>query len=136
MDATFNSPRNKNMNRNYNNYNNYNNNVSRALININDIKYDLLKIAEIYDGVLQDGLGHLPIKMFSLYLNDLCKDGFIHSFELSEFVLKEHSFTYDVNVRITGDRTPKKLKIHVGLYKSAWYDLAKTMKSTLTGYHA
>ena len=128
MDATFNSTRTKNMNRT--------NNVSRALININDIKYDLLKISEIYDGVLQDGLGHLPADMYSLYLNDLCKDGFIHSFEISEFVLKEHSFTYDVSVRITGDRTPKKLKIHVGLYKSAWPELSKTMKSTLTGYHA
>lgn len=128
MDATFNSTKNKNMNRT--------NNVSRALININDIKYDLLKISEIYDGVLQDGLGHLPADMYSLYLNDLCKDGFIHSYEISEFVLKEHSFTYDVSVRITGDRTPKKLKIHVGLYKSAWPELARSMKSTLTGYHA
>jgi hypothetical protein len=130
MDATFNTTRNKTQ------YGKGAASVSRALININDIKYDLLKIAEIYDGVLQDGLGHLPADMFSLYLQDLCNDNFIHSYEISEFVLKEHSFTYDVSVRITGDRTPKKLKIHVGLYKSAWPELVQTMKSTLTGYHA
>jgi len=49
-------------------------------------------------------------------------------------VLKEHSYTYDINIQITNDRTPKKLKIHVGLYKSDWPSFASTMKNTDTGY--
>ena len=58
----------------------------------------------------------------------------MHSFEITEIVLKEHSYTYDINIQITNDRTPKKLKIHVGLYKSAWPSFAGSMKNTDTGY--
>jgi len=134
MDATFNSNnRPRYNNRNNNSYHN----VSRALININDVKYDLLKIAEMYDGLLQDGLGHLAADMFCAYLNDLRKDNWIHSFEITEMVLKEFSFTYDVNVQITGDRTAKKLKIHVGLYNSKWPEAAASCNyNKETGYHA
>jgi hypothetical protein len=129
MDATFNlnKTRVKNMNHTYHN-------VSRAMIHINDVKYDLLKIAEMYDGVLQDGLGYLAADMFCNYLEDLRNGRLIHSYEISEIVLKEQSYTYDVGIQITGDRTPKKLKIHVGLYKSAWPDLAPSMKHTESGY--
>lgn len=114
----------------------YHNQVSKALININDIKYDLLKIAELYDGVLQEGLGHMPADMFQAYLSDLRGDKWIHSFDITEIVLKEQSYTYDVSVQITEDRTPKKLKIHVALYKSPWPDLAPTMKYNGSGYVA
>lgn len=116
--------------------NQHHNSVSRALININDIKYDLLKISELYDGVLQEGLGHMPADMFQSYLSDLRADRWIHDYEISEIVLKEQSYTYDISVQITDDRTPKKLKIHVGLYKSAWPELAPTMKYTGSGYVA
>ena len=129
MDATFNLNRSKV--RTMHNNNSY---VSRAMININDIKYDLLKIAELYDGVLQEGLGHLPADMFLAYLGDMRNDRWIHSYEITEIMLKEHSYTYDVGIQITNDRTPKKLKIHVGLYKSAWPDLATTMKYNGSGY--
>ena len=128
MDATFNL----NKSRVKTTYNN--SYVSRAMININDIKYDLLKIAEMYDGVLQDGLGYLPADMFLAYLSDMRADRWIHSYEVSEIMLKDHSYTYDVGIQITNDRTPKKLKIHVGLYKSAWPDLAPTMKYNGSGY--
>jgi len=130
MDATFNLNRSKVRTV----HNNNNSHVSRAMININDIKYDLLKIAEMYDGVLQEGLGHLPADMFLTYLNDMRNDRWIHSYEITEVMLKEHSYTYDVGIQITNDRTPKKLKIHVGLYKSAWPDLATTMKYNGSGY--
>jgi hypothetical protein len=129
MDVTYNTNRNNRFNKP-----SYQNHVSRASININDIKYDLLKVAEIYDGLLQEGLGDLSAHMFSAYLQDLCDDRWIHSFEITEIVLKEHSYTYDINVQITNDRTPKKLKIHVGLYHSAWPALSKTMKNTDAGY--
>lgn len=133
MDATFNLKNNKVRTMS----NTHHHNVSRAMVHINDVKYDLLKIAEMFDGILQDGLGHLAADMFSKYLEDLKNDRWIHGYEISEVVLKEHSFTYDVNVQITNDRTPKKLKIHVGLYKSAWPDLAPSLKyNKETGYHA
>ena len=129
MDATFNLKRSKV--RTMHNNNSY---VSRAMININDIKYDLLKISEMFDGVLQDGLGHIAADMFCKYLQDMCDQRWMHSFEITEIVLKEHSYTYDINIQITNDRTPKKLKIHVGLYKSAWPSFANTMKNSDAGY--
>ena len=129
MDATFNLTRGK-----VRTMNQYHNNVSRAMIHINDIKYDLLKIAEMYDGILQEGLGHLAADMFQAYLSDLRGGEWIHDYEVSDVVLKEQSYTYDVSIQITRDRTPKKLKIHVGLYKSAWPSFASTMKNTDAGY--
>jgi hypothetical protein len=116
--------------------NQHQNTVSRAMIHINDIKYDLLKIAEIYDGVLQDGLGNLAADMFNAYLSDLRGSKWIYDYEISEIVLKEQSYTYDVSIQVTQDRTPKKLKIHVGLYKSPWPELAATMQYTGSGYVA
>jgi hypothetical protein len=114
--------------------NNYNQ-VSRAMIHINDVKYDLLKIAELYDGILQEGLGHLPADIFNLYLNDLKEQDWVFNYEINEITLKEQSYTYDMSVQITEDRTPKKLKIHVGLYKSSWPELAASkMKYTGSGY--
>ena len=129
MDATFNLTKTKirTMSQHYNQ-------VSRAMININDIKYDLLKIAELFDGILQEGLGHLPVDLFQAYLSDLRGEKWIHDYDVSEITLKEQSYTYDVSVQITNDRTPKKLKIHVGLYKSPWPDLAPTMTYTGSGY--
>jgi hypothetical protein len=108
--------------------------ISKSFISVNDIKFDLLKVAEIYDGLLQDGLGYLASDMFSKYLDDLKNDNQIYSYEITDVVLKEQSYTYDINVQITQDRTPKKLKIHVGLYKSAWPSLYSKMKYTGSGY--
>jgi len=130
MDATFNLTRTK-----VKTMNQHQNQVSRAMIHINDVKYDLLKIAELYDGVLQEGLGHMPADMFNAYLSDLRGEDWVHDFEVSEITLKEQSYTYDISVQITKDRTPKKLKIHVGLYKSPWPELAVSkMKYTGNGY--
>jgi hypothetical protein len=131
MDATFNLRKTK-----VKTMNQYQNSVSRAMIHINDVKYDLLKIAEVYDGVLQDGLGYLAADLFNAYLSDLRASKWIYDFEISEIVLKEQSYTYDVSVQVTQDRTPKKLKIHVGLYKSPWPDLYPSMKYTGSGYVA
>lgn len=131
MDATFNLKNNK-----VRTMNQYYNSVSRAMININDIKYDLLKISELFDGVLQEGLGHLPADMYQAYLSDLRGNQWIHDYEISEIVLKEQSYTYDVTIQITRDRTPKKLKIHVGLYKSPWPELYASTKYTGSGYVA
>lgn len=133
MDATFNltNTRVKKMN----NYNRDNRDTRAPSMNVNDIKYDLLKIAEMYDGLLQEGLGDLAARMFCNYLDDMCQARLVYNYEITDIVLKEHSYTYDINVRISNDRTPKKIKVHVGLYKSAWPAFSSTMKySADTGY--
>jgi len=108
---------------------NYNNNQyqpRRAGLNINHIKFDLLKISELYDGVLTDELGRLPLEFYNQYLTDLCKADMIYSYSIDNPELRAHeasgdrSFTYTVNIQSGKDRASKALKIHVGLYKSAW----------------
>lgn len=94
--------------------------ISRARIHINDIKYDLLKVAEPWDGVMFEGIEQRPLHLFRCYLQDLVSARMINSFDLPGHEVKDTSITYDVVVQITRDRTPKRIKIHVGLYKSAW----------------
>ena len=90
--------------------------MSRARIHINDIKYDLLKVAEPWDGVMYEGLEQKPLALFRSYLKDLVENKLINSFDLPGSETKDTSITYDVVVQITKDRTPKRIKIHVGLY--------------------
>lgn len=98
----------------------------RAGLNINHIKFDLLKISELYDGVLTADLGHLPLEFYNQYLTDLVKDNYIHSYTIDTPEMRMHeasgdrSFTYTINVQSAADRASKALKIHVGFYKSAW----------------
>ena len=104
--------------------------MSRARIHINDIKYDLLKVAEPWDSVMCEGVESGPLQLFRSYLKDLVDARMINSFDLPGFEIKDTSITYDVVVQITRDRTPKRIKIHVGLYKSAWPALAAKLKET------
>lgn len=95
-------------------------------LNLAHIKFDLLKISELYDGVLSENMAMLPTKMYDQYLRDLVKDNMIHEYRIEAPELRQHqetgnkSFTYTFHVQSTPDRTAKMLKIHVGLYKSAW----------------
>ena len=89
-------------------------------VNIQDIKYDLLKISEPFDGVLwEDNTADGVVKLFNAYLNDLREVRNIASFEV-EYTRKETSYTFDVNVTLAPGRSAKKLKIHVGIYQSKW----------------
>jgi len=98
----------------------------RAGLNINHIKFDLLKISELYDGVLTEDFGHLPLEFYNQYLTDLVKDSMIHSYTIDAPEMRTHeasgdqSFTYTINIQSAADRASKALKIHVGFYKSAW----------------
>jgi hypothetical protein len=106
--------------------NTYNNQPKRAGLNLNHIKFDLLKISELYDGVLTEDLGHLPLKLYNQYLTDLVRDRYIHSYNIEAPEMRTHeasgdrSFTYTINVQSSPERSSKALKIHVGFYKSAW----------------
>lgn len=105
-------------------------------LNLSHIKFDLLKISEIYDGVLTEELAYLPVDLYSKYLNDLVADQLIYRFEIDRPELRENSetgaksFTYTFHIQGTPDRTAKVLKIHVGLYKSAWPALRRWQLET------
>ena len=72
MAQQFNSRRNNTMARN-------------SFININDVKYDLLKIIEPWDGILEEGKSDPVYRLFVSYLNDLRKFG-----KIKDFTIKKH----------------------------------------------
>jgi hypothetical protein len=94
--------------------------MNKPQISMDNIKYDLLKIAEPYDGIMYEGSGYLIVDLFHAYLTDLQRDRLIYGYDLPEEQYKENSVTFDALIQLTEDRSPKKLKIHVGVYKSAW----------------
>ena len=90
-----------------------------ATISLNDVKYDLLKIIEPHDGLLEAGHPRPVRHLFIQYLNDLQKEKLIYDFSI-DTASRENAITFDVNIRMSPTRSPKKLKIHVGVYQSAW----------------
>lgn len=98
----------------------YERKMSRSRISLDNIKYDLLKIAEPYDGVMFEGSANLVEGLFLAYLRDLRYDRVIFGYELMEAQYKENAVTFDVMIQLTNDRNSKKIKVHVGTYKSAW----------------
>ncbi len=88
--------------------------------NLQDLKYDLLKISEPYDGVLwEDNTAESVAKLFNAYLGDMRRWRSIFAYEVG-FTRKETSYTFDVNVTLAPGRSAKKLKIHVGIYQTRW----------------
>lgn len=88
-------------------------------ISLNDIKYDLLKIMEPWDCILEKEKPRPVRSLFVAYLNDLQKDKLIYDFSIDTSD-RENAFTFDVNIRMSAIRSPKKLKIHVGTFKLPW----------------
>lgn len=88
-------------------------------ISLNDIKYDLLKIIEPWDGLLEPHNPRPVRSLFIQYLNDLQKEKMIYDFSI-DTTTRENAFTFDVNVRMSPTRSPKKLKIHVGMFTYPW----------------
>jgi len=89
-------------------------------ISLQDIKFDLLKIIEPYDGVLYGETTYVLVtNLFDKYLGDLKNWRMIADYTIAS-TERDNSITLDVAVKLSADRSPKKLKIHVGLYKSNW----------------
>ena len=90
-------------------------------ISINDIKWDLIKIIEPHDGLLesQEHGGKIVYKLFNAYLRDLMHERKIQDYSIVS-TMRDTAFTYDIAVKVSADRSPKKLKIHVGTYQSPW----------------
>lgn len=85
-----------------------------GIYNLQDIKHDILKIIEPYDGYMYnqtdtDRVTHL----FNSFLGDLRQARKIYEYEVTT-IDKDNAVTFDVVVKLHRDRSPKKLKIHVG----------------------
>lgn len=90
---------------------------------LNDIKYDLLKIIEPYDGQLEHNRPRQVRFLFTQYLRDLQKNKSIYDFSI-DTTNRDTAITFDVNIRMTQSRSPKKLKIHVGTFQLPWCNAA------------
>ena len=94
-------------------------------ISVNDIKYDLIKIIEPHDGRLEnkEDAGKTVSKIFRSYLEDLQKQRKMQDFEIL-VTKRDTAFTYDISVKLDVERSPKKLKIHVGIFQHPWVEKA------------
>ena len=82
--------------------------------NINDVKYDLLKIIAPFDGYMYNEKDVTALtNLFNAYLGDLKRNYKIHSWE-TEVTKKRNAYTFDISIKLHKDRSPKRLKIHVG----------------------
>lgn len=86
---------------------------------ITDIKYDLLKIIEPYDGYMYNRKETERVRsLFDAYLSDLQKFNKLQQYNIF-YTVKDNAITFDVSVKIHKDRSQKKLKIHVGTLQGA-----------------
>jgi hypothetical protein len=82
--------------------------------NINDVKYDLLKIIAPYDGLMYNYKDTNRVTgLFNAYLGDLRASNKLFAYEV-EATEKNNAVTYDIQIKMQKDRSAKKLKIHVG----------------------
>lgn len=82
--------------------------------NINDVKFDILKIIAPFDGYMYNQTDVDQVtNLFNVYLGDLKRSNKIFSFVIN-VTEKSNAFTFDIEVKMQKDRSPKKLKIHVG----------------------
>ncbi len=90
-------------------------------IGLQNIKYDLIKISEPYDGLLwEDNTADIVNRLMRSYLSDLIKNRYIVKYDI-EYTRNENvSYTFDVGIQLESNRTSKKIKVHVGIYKSNW----------------
>ena len=90
-------------------------------ISINDVKWDLIRIIEPWDGILENKpeSEEVVFKLFKSYLGDLVKQRKIQDFTIVGSI-RDTAIRYEVAVKIAADRSPKKLKIHVGIFQYPW----------------
>lgn len=96
------------------------------MISQSDIKYDLLKIIEPYYGIVTHKQYDKVLNLFNSYLGDLKKEKAIKDYTLSHNV-NDTSITYHVGVKLSSDRSPKKLKIHVATFQYPWIKKEETV---------
>ena len=92
--------------------------VRQGRVSVNDIKWDLIKIIEPYDGILatNNGSEKTVRSLFESYLSDLRYCNLVNEYSIQSNI-RDTAITYDVSVKLSADRSAKKLKIHVGVYQ-------------------
>lgn len=88
-------------------------------ISLDDVKFDLLKIIEPYDGLLSNNDTRPVFDLFNRYLGDLRRGHAIREYNI-RYNNRDDAVTYDVTIKFSATRAPKKLKIHVGKFKKPW----------------
>ena len=98
-----------------------NNLNDQTRVSINDVKFDLIKIIEPYDGVLETNeVSESKVRrLFNSYLSDLKAEDKIQDYTILS-TIRDTAITYDVAVKMSADRSAKKLKIHVGVFQDPW----------------
>ena len=94
--------------------------------NINDVKYDILKIIAPYDGLMYNQTDVETVqRLFTSYLMDLKRSYKIFNFDIS-VTEKTNAYTFDIEIKMHKDRSAKKLKIHVGrlVHDKGWTEAA------------
>ena len=73
--------------------------LRQGRVSVNDIKWDLIKIIEPYDGILatNDGSERTVRRIFTTYLSDLKYAGLINDFHIYSNI-RENAITYDVSI--------------------------------------
>jgi hypothetical protein len=85
-----------------------------GIYSLHDVKYDILKIIEPYDGYMYNRKDTERVRsLVDSYLSDLKNFNKIVDYNIYSTV-KDTAITFDVSVKIYRDRSPKRLKIHVG----------------------
>lgn len=92
--------------------------LKQGRVSINDIKWDLIRITEPYDGILATNAGSEKTvrSLFNSYLSDLKYTRRITEYSIQSQI-RETAITYDVSIKMSEERSAKKLKIHVGVYQ-------------------
>jgi hypothetical protein len=95
--------------------------LKQGRVSINDIKWDLIKIIEPYDGMLDTSeISEKKVRnLFNAYLRDLKTVDLIQDYTILSTV-RDTAITYDIAVKVNADRSAKKLKIHVGVFQAPW----------------
>ncbi|MGY8867683.1 MAG: hypothetical protein ACKVJK_18930 [Methylophagaceae bacterium] len=88
-----------------------------SFININDVKFDLLKIIEPWDGVLAQEQSSPVYHLFNSYLGDLRKFGKIKEYQINS-INRDTAITYDISVKFSIDRSPnsKSMLVHSSIH--------------------
>jgi hypothetical protein len=97
------------------------NQLDQTRVSINDIKWDLIRIIEPYDGVLEPNTTseQRVRNLFAAYLGDLKTQDKIQDYTVLS-TIRDTAVTYDVAIKMAADRSAKKLKIHVGVFQAPW----------------
>jgi hypothetical protein len=88
-------------------------------ISIKDIKFDLLKIIEPYDGRMEHKSNRPVQNLMLSYLYDLKNDKAIHDFSLNSSK-SEKAHTFEIKIKRQQNDTLKTLKIHVANFQHPW----------------